>query len=243
MNSKFKFVAPVLFLLVIGAFAWQAPAAPTSAPPTESHIQPISSTTSTSPGFSPRHPRYELQPSDTFDLVFDYTPEFNQTVTIQPDGFITLRNVGDLNVRDLTVEQATAKIMQAYGKILAKPTMTLVLKDFQKPYFIADGQVRTPGKYELRGDTTVIEAVAMAGGIQSQFAKHSQVVLYRRVNDTWAEARLIDVKKMQSTHNLSEDVQIQPGDMIFVPKNALSKVQQWLPIYSVNAMGAQSKAF
>lgn len=239
MKKNLVNILILIALFSLPGFAWQE-AAPTPTTPT-----PVSASTgsTSTPGFSERHTRYRLQPSDTIDVVFDYTPEYNQTVTLQPDGYVTLRSVGDVNLRDLTVTQATDVIAQAYSKILSKPKISLGLKDFQKPYFIADGQVRQPGKYELRGDTTVLQALAMAGGLQSQYAKHSQVVLYRRVNDTWAEARLIDVKKMQSTHDLSEDVMLQPGDLIFVPKNTASKIQQWLPIYSVNALGAQSKSF
>ncbi|MGA2697294.1 MAG: polysaccharide biosynthesis/export family protein [Terriglobales bacterium] len=230
-----------IVLMAMPAVAWQEATPPQEAP------APVATTATTggttAPAFSERHNRYRLQPSDTIDVVFEYTPEYNQTVTLQPDGYVTLRNVGDVNLHDLTVTQATDVIVQAYSKILSKPKVSIGLKDFQKPYFIADGQVRSPGKYELRGDTTVIQAIAMAGGTQSQYAKHSQVVLYRRVNNTWAEARLLNVKEMQAKHDLSEDVLLQPGDLIFVPKNYMSKVQQWLPIYSVNALGAQSKGF
>jgi len=108
-----------------------------------------------------------------------------------------------------------------------------LLKDFERPYFIADGQVGHPGKYDLRGDTTVIQAVAIAGGLQNS-AKHSQVVLYRRVNDDWIEAKLLNVKKMENSRNLSEDMHLKPGDMIFVPKNRISKIQQFIPSYGFN---------
>ncbi len=239
MKKTIVSIAMVVMLLSLPGLAWQTQAT-TEAPSATPATPPP---TTSSPSFSERHTRYRLQPSDSIDVLFDYTPELNQTVSLQPDGYITLRSVGDLNVRDLTVEQATAKIADAYSKILSKPKVSISLRDFQKPYFIADGQVRSPGKYELRGDTTVVQALAMAGGFQSQYAKHSQVILYRRVNDTWAEARVVNVKKMQSAHDLSEDVMLQPGDLIFVPKNAASKIQQWLPIYSVNALGAQTRTF
>jgi protein involved in polysaccharide export with SLBB domain len=93
--------------------------------------------------------------------------------------------------------------------------------------------VSHPGKYDLRGDTTVIEGVAIAGGLENS-AKHSQVVLYRRVNDQWIEAQLINVKKMETSRNLAEDLHLRPGDMIYVPKNTISKVQQFIPAYGFN---------
>jgi polysaccharide export outer membrane protein len=60
----------------------------------------------------------------------------------------------------------------------------VVLKDFEKPYFIADGQVARPGKYDLRGDTTLTEAINMAGSF-TENAKHSRIVLFRKVDDNW----------------------------------------------------------
>ena len=74
--------------------------------------------------------------------------------------------------------ELTSTLRQAYSRILNNPIISIVLKDFQKPYFIADGQVGRPGKYELRANTTLIEAIAMAGGF-TDTSKHSHVQLYR----------------------------------------------------------------
>jgi len=182
----------------------------------------------TDQSFSQRFPRYELRPGDVLDVLFEYTPEFNQTVTVQPDGFIALRDVPEMNVQGKTVPQLSDEVRAAYGKILTRPLISVVLKDFEKPYFIATGQVRNPGKYDLRGDTTVIEAVAMAGGFLPS-SKHSQVVLFRRVSDNWMQSYVLNVKKMEHSRNLKEDLHLHPGDMVFVPKNRISKLAQFIP--------------
>ena len=96
---------------------------------------------STDKSFPERHPRYKLQAGDAFDLSFELNPEFNQTVTVQPDGYITLRAVGDVQVKGQTVPELTATLKGAYSGILNNPLISVVLKDFEKPYFIADGQV------------------------------------------------------------------------------------------------------
>ena len=75
-------------------------------------------------------------------------------------------------------------------------------KDFEKPYFVVGGQVGKPGKFDLRGDITLTEAIAMAGGF-TDAAKHSQVLLFRRVSDQWTEAKIINVKKMLSSQKLT----------------------------------------
>jgi polysaccharide export outer membrane protein len=188
----------------------------------------------TSPQFATRYPRYKIGSGDSFDVSFELSPEFNQTVTVQPDGFVTLRGVGDVNVAGQTVPELTQTLKTAYGKILNEPQIVVMLKDFEKPYFIADGQLGHPGKYDLRGDVTVTEAVAMAGGF-TEAAKHSQVLLFRRVSDEWTEAKIINVKKMLKDGNLHEDLHLHPGDMIVVPKNTLSKISKYIPNTSVGA--------
>lgn len=185
-------------------------------------------------GFKTHYPRYQLVAGDTLDLQFEYSPEFNQTLTIQPDGFITLRDIGDVHVEGKTVPEATAILRDAYAKILSSPSIAVVVKDFEKPYFTASGQVGRPGHYVLHGETTVTEALAMAGGLTEK-AKHSQVVLFRRVSNQWTEAKVLNVKKMLNAKNLQEDLTVHPGDMLFVPQNRLSKISRFIPNSGVTA--------
>ena len=122
----------------------------------------------------------------------------------------------------------------AYANILHDPVIAVSLKDFEKPYFIASGEVAKPGKYDLRSDLTVTEAVAIAGGFDEK-SKPSQVVLFRPVSGGGFEAKLINVKKLLASRNLSEDIRLQPGDMLYVPQNALSKIRPFLPTSGVSA--------
>jgi polysaccharide export outer membrane protein len=166
--------------------------------------------------------------SDVLEITFTYSPEYNQTVTVQPDGFIVLKDLGTIYAEGTTLPHLQETIRTAYSGSLNDPEVTVVLKDFNKPYFIAAGEVTRPGKYDLRGDTTVTQAVAMAGGFNSQ-ARHSQVVLFRRTSADLVEARLLDVKRMMSARNLDEDIHLRPGDLLFVPQNTISKLRKFLP--------------
>jgi len=186
------------------------------------------------PGLQERHARYRLRKGDTFDLDFPLSPEFNQTVAVEPDGYVTLKGAGSFFVEGETVPQLTDTVKAAYAKTLSDPIVTVALKDFEKPYFIASGQVSKPGKYDLRSDLTVTEAVAMAGGFTDK-SKHSQVVLFRPLPGGGYEAKLLNVKKLLASRNLSEDVPLQPGDMLYVPQNAISKIRPFLPTSSVSA--------
>jgi polysaccharide export outer membrane protein len=199
-----------------------------------SSASPSTTAPASTPQFQTRYPRYKIGSGDTFDVNFELSPEFNQTVTVQPDGFITLRSVGDVNVAGQTVPELTQTLKQAYGKILNDPLIVVMLKDFEKPYFIADGQVGHPGRYDLRGDVTLAEAIAIAGGF-TEAAKHSQVLLFRRVSDEWVEAKVVNIKQMLKNGNLHEDPHLHPGDMLVVPKNTLSKIQRYIPSSSMGA--------
>jgi polysaccharide export outer membrane protein len=185
--------------------------------------------------FKSRSPRYHIEAGDTFDLTFDLSPEFNQlAVAVQPDGFVTLHGVGDIKVAGETVPQLTETVKQAYSKILNNPMISIVLKEFEKPYFVADGQVAKPGKYDMHGNMTVTQAIAVAGGFKSE-AKHSQVVLFRRLDDQWTQAQLINVKQMEKNRDLREDPFLHSGDMLFVPKNTLSKIDRIIPNMSMGS--------
>jgi hypothetical protein len=94
-----------------------------------------------------RHPLYRLANSDTLDVNFTFSPEFNQTVTVQPDGFVALKGAGTVLAEGFTVPEMQLAIANAYRAFLHEPEVTVSLKDFNKPYFLASGEVARPGKY------------------------------------------------------------------------------------------------
>lgn len=228
-----------ILLSTILAVACQACAAQSVVTPAAPVAAAASNSATVDSTFRDRYPRYKVRSGDAFDISFELSPEFNQSASVQPDGFITLRGIGDVHVAGQTVPELTATIRKAYSQILHEPLLSITLKDFEKPYFIADGQVGRPGKYDLRGDTTLTEAVAMAGGFLDS-AKHSQVLLFRRIDDQWVSAKIINVKKMEKDGKLAEDPLLHPGDMLFVPKNSFSKIKPFLP---TSSMGTFAKAY
>jgi polysaccharide biosynthesis/export protein len=130
-----------------------------------------------------RYPRYAIQRQDVLLVTFPLTPEFNQTVTVQPDGYVNLQDAGSLHVQGLTVPEMVAVLQNAYTHVLHNPAINVDLVDFQKPYFTVSGQVGKPGQYELRADITVAEALAVAGGM-TPTAK-TQVFLFHRSSTEW----------------------------------------------------------
>lgn len=183
----------------------------------------------THPKLRERNPRYRIQPDDILELSFRYTPEFDQEVTVQPDGFVQLKGLqNDLHVQGLTIPQTIEALKHAYVDVLHDPVISVVLRDFEKPYFVAGGQVGKPGKYDLRGATTATEAIQIAGGYVD-FAKNKQVLLFRHYSDDTVEVKVLNLKNVLKHKDPREDVMLQPGDMLYVPKTALGSIDRFLP--------------
>jgi polysaccharide export outer membrane protein len=171
---------------------------------------------------------YKLRQGDVIELSFELCPEFNQDVTVQPDGQISLRGVAPVNVEGQSLTEVTQSVTHAYTTIMKAPVVAVALKDFEKPFFIAAGDVNRPGKYDLRSSMTITEAVAIAGGFDKD-AKHSEVVLFRPVGDEHFQSRVIDVKKLLAERDLNQDIHLLPGDVLYVPKSKMSLVRPYLP--------------
>jgi polysaccharide biosynthesis/export protein len=171
---------------------------------------------------------YRLRQGDVVELYFQLCPEFNQDVTVQPDGQISLRGTAPIKVVGESLIETQDSVARAYASVMREPVVAVSLKDFEKPYFIAAGQIVRPGKYDLRSSMTITEAVAIAGGFNKD-AKHSQVVLFRPVGDEKFESRVIDVKNLLARRDLNEDVHIQPGDVLYVPSSKMSIIRPYLP--------------
>jgi polysaccharide export outer membrane protein len=174
-----------------------------------------------------RRPLYRLNRSDVVALSFTLSPEFDQVLTIQPDGYVALKDAPPVLARGLTLDEFRRAVARAYTGYLHDPQVAVALKDFEHPYFVAGGEVGKPGKYELRADTTLMEAVEIAGGFTHE-AKHSQVLLFRHVNEDLVEAHVFDLKKMLKEKSLGELPQLRPGDLVFVPQNSISKIERFL---------------
>lgn len=167
------------------------------------------------------------------DVKFTFSPEFDQTATVQPDGYIALKGYGELFAEGLTVAELHDAVRDAYAATLRDPEVSVILTGFDKPYFVAAGQVVRPGKYDLRSPTTVVAALAIAGGFNDQ-AMHSQVVLFRPITDGVVESHILNIKAMLAAINLEEDIELKPGDMLFVPQNRISKIRRYFPTSSLS---------
>jgi polysaccharide export outer membrane protein len=229
---KIRFAVLALSLLVFGVpqntWAQQSDAVSTSTAsaqatdPVGQHQDPDR------PVLEQRHPRYQVQPLDVVSLTFPLSPEFDQgAVGVQPDGYINLLGAGSLYVKGMTVPEIEDAVKKAYVGTLHDPILEVDLVSYQEPFFLVSGQVGKPGQYDLRHDTTVSEAIAIAGGF-APTAK-TQVFLFHRTSANWVEVKELSLKDILHGKNVNEDVQLSPGDMIFVPEKFITNFRKYVP--------------
>jgi polysaccharide biosynthesis/export protein len=179
-----------------------------------------------------RYPRYQITPGDILVISFPLIPELQSlTVTVEPDGFITLPNGEQpLYVKGQTVPQIVDALTKLYSKTMHNPIVSVNVTNFQAPQFTVNGQVGKPGQYDLRRDTTVSEAIAIGGGFLP--TAKTQVFVFHRVSADWLEVKKLDLKNVLNGKRANEDVHLQPGDMVYVPDKFIANFRKYIP-YSI----------
>src|SRR3954462_13377383 len=108
---------------------------------------------------------YEIQPGDTLDITFFYTPEYNATsVPVRPDGKIQLSLVGDFPIAGLTPDQAAEELKKIYTRELKNPDLAVIVKTFGASAVVVQGEVRTPSQIPLIGNARLLQIISQAGG-------------------------------------------------------------------------------
>jgi protein involved in polysaccharide export with SLBB domain len=181
----------------------------------------------------PAGQQYKVRQGDYVNINFTLATQFNESVPVRPDGYIALIGAPELYVIGKTMPEITAEVSKAYAGILSEaPMLSVSVRNFQLPYFMVGGQVARPGKYALHGDTTLAQSIAIAGGPQGATAKDSEALLLRRTSADYVQVRKVDLKYIDKGE-LYNDVHLQSGDMVFIPKNRLSKVQPFISYFLV----------
>lgn len=171
------------------------------------------------------NPEYHLEYSDSVAVSFRYTPEFNQDVTVGPDGRAEIAGLGTVIAYGLTLDQFKARLVELSSKRLVKPDISLVLKNYVKPHVLVEGEVNTPGRVEIHGDTSALDAIALAGGFRDSASK-SNVLLMRADPDHGNQTRVINLSQLIKDHKLEEVPQLHSGDVLYVTTSKFTKLNQ-----------------
>ncbi len=152
---------------------------------------------------------------DVLGVVFWREPDISGDVTVRPDGRITLPVIGEMQAAGLTPAQLQTQIVAAAGKYLTAPNVAVVVRTINSRRVFVTGRVLTPGSHALKGPLTVIQAIALAGGL-TEFA-NAKGIMVLRVTPTANHRFKFNYKDVANGKNLEQNILLLPGDTVVVP--------------------------
>ncbi|MGB6378337.1 MAG: polysaccharide biosynthesis/export family protein [Syntrophobacteria bacterium] len=158
---------------------------------------------------------YLIGPGDLLSIDIWKEPELSKQVSVRLDGKISLPLVNDIDAASLTSAELRNKLTEQYKDFVDVPevSVTVVQSNSKKIYIL--GKVKLPGEYPLQKHMTVVQAISLAGGLD-QWADTGDLKLLRKINGVERTFQL-DYDAIVSGEDVSQNVQLQPDDTIFVP--------------------------
>src|SRR6185312_498661 len=164
-----------------------------------------------------------LQPGDTISVSVYQDPKLDRQIVIGPTGSISFPLAGRIQAQGLTpVALEKALKSKLKDKYTTNPDITVALvassktEDEQKPRFFVTGEVSKPGPYLLTQGTSVMQAIAISGGL-GPFAARPRIQIRRKVNGV-DYTLLFDYSAFEKGDAVNGDVELQPGDVVLVPQ-------------------------
>jgi protein involved in polysaccharide export with SLBB domain len=170
---------------------------------------------------------YRIQPGDKLALDFYMNSEFNDNATVDPNGKIVLRMVGPIQAAGLTPEQLATSIDKAYSNELRNPGAVVHLTNLPSRQIYVEGEVTKPGAFTLQPGMTVVQALALAGGVTDNSDPESTLLIRR---DACGQSQGTPVDLAAATRNpgSAEDVALMSRDVVVVPKSRIANVDLWV---------------
>ena len=163
---------------------------------------------------------YTIGVDDQLSIVFWKDKDLTTDVVVRPDGMISLPLLNDMPAAGLTPDQLREKITAAALKYVEDPTVSIVVKQINSRKVYITGQIAKPGVYPLTGGMTIIQLVALAGGL-GEYADREHITLVRgqekRPDGTpWSyQINFNDlIKRVRLNQN---NLELKPGDTVMVP--------------------------
>lgn len=178
----------------------------------------------------PPAPKLVVTPGDVLDVKFRFNPELNESQTVRPDGKISLQIVDEVEVAGLSPSEVDKKLSDLYKGELVQPVLTVVMRTIHGQRVFVGGEVNKPGVIALNGPETALEAVMEAGGFNYLGGAKPQCVVVIRHANGKRYARMVDLKSPLISAE-SEPFYLAAGDIVFVPRTTITKVDQWVDQY------------
>jgi polysaccharide export outer membrane protein len=165
---------------------------------------------------------YKISPNDLLEVQVYGVPDLKRTVRVNSAGLVSLALVGNVQVKDLTAQQAEEVIGKEYGdKYLQNPQISVSITEFTTRRVTIEGAVGRPGIYPLTSQITLLRAIALAGG-GAQYADMTQIVVFRTTEQGPQQAAVFDLEKIRAGER--PDPAIHADDVVVVrrdPKRTL----------------------
>jgi polysaccharide biosynthesis/export protein len=160
-------------------------------------------------------PDYVIGPDDVLDVRFWKDQDMSGEVVVRPDGRISLPLLNDVPAAGLTPEQLRTRLMEEARRYVETPNATVIVKTINSRKVFITGQVDKPGPYPLTSRITVVQLIAMAGGLR-EYADAGKILIMRTDNGRVIPLRF-DYTKLAEGRNVSQNVELRPGDTVIVP--------------------------
>jgi polysaccharide export outer membrane protein len=171
---------------------------------------------------------YRIRPGDTMDIKFFYTPELNETVTVRPDGRVSLQLASDIPAAGLTPAELTRSLTQIYSRELKRPEIAVIMRSFTGQRVYVDGEVNKPGIVPLSAGLTVLQSITMAGGLKDS-ARSNEVILIRQ--SVKGNPRVFTIDLASVRNGTAHDMTLTRFDVVYVPKSTIANVNVWVNQY------------
>lgn len=161
---------------------------------------------------------YLIGPADVLSVVFFHEKEESADVVVRPDGKISLALINDIQAAGLTPDQLRARVTAAASKYFEDPSVTIIVKQINSRKVYITGSVNRPGAYPLTEHMTVVQLIAVAGGLQ-EFAdrKHITIVHVAKRPDGVPWSNSFNYDDFLNRRNLNSNIELKPGDTVVVP--------------------------
>ncbi|MBU1044905.1 MAG: polysaccharide biosynthesis/export family protein [Candidatus Omnitrophica bacterium] len=179
-------------------------------------------------------PEYLLDVSDVIEVVVWRNEDLSRILKIRPDGRISLPLAGEVKASGLTPKQLSDVIAATLErKYILNPQVTVIVQKVESKTIMVLGHVNKPGQYNISEKVTALQAIARAGG-NSQFGHMENVVVVRNAYAMKPAIYNIDLQSAMNQANYSNDMLLQPGDIVYVPKNFLGKIDDVMGFFRLN---------
>jgi len=157
---------------------------------------------------------FRLGPDDVIEVSVYQEKELSATVPVRPDGKISIPLIGEMPASGKTAIELQKEISIRYAKFISEPAVTVVVKEVNSPKVSVLGEVKNPGMYKIKDRATLLDAIAMAGGL-TEYAKRDKVTLIR-VNPAGETSRVKVNLDDQIKGSRGNTIYILPYDKIYV---------------------------